>query len=144
MARARQSVRKIATPDLQEATTAVWPAAPKADVMDERWSGVPCLAEPRDRVSSLTDVNQVVLELARLSDLSSVPKLKRELSREDHVSPPEAYIVSLIETSMTVQAILDVSPMGEEKTLRFLADLITGGFVTWEESRAPMDSSAGW
>jgi hypothetical protein len=84
--------------------------------------------------SSLTDVNPIVPELAPLSNLSNVPKLKRKLSAGDVASAPEAYIVSLIENSMSLQAILDVSPMKEEQTLHFLARLITSGLVTWADA----------
>jgi hypothetical protein len=79
----------------------------------------------------MTDVSAIVPELAQLSNLSNVPKLKRQLSAGDVASAPEAYIVSLIENAMSLQAILDVSPMKEEQTLHFLARLITSGLVTW-------------
>jgi hypothetical protein len=80
--------------------------------------------------SSMTDVSEIVPELAQLSKLSNVPKLTRPLSANDITTVPEAHIVALIETSMSVQAILDESPLREEQTLRFLARLITSGLLT--------------
>src|SRR5262249_23211980 len=70
-------------------------------------------------------------------------KLKRELSESDIATAPEAYIVSLIETSMSVEAILEVSPMREEQTLRFLARLITSGLVTWADAGAQAGGRQG-
>jgi hypothetical protein len=79
---------------------------------------------------SQTDVSDVVGQLARLSIPSSVPKLKRELTPDDMVTPPEAYILSLMGCAMNIQAIVDVSPMPEDDTLHFLARLVTNGLVT--------------
>src|SRR5262249_34950401 len=90
---------------------------------------------PRDR-GSMTDVSEIIPGLAQLSKLSNIPKLTRVLSGNDIATVPEAYIVSLIETSMSVQAILDLSPMREEQTLRFLARLVASGLVTWADAGA--------
>jgi hypothetical protein len=97
---------------------------------------MPDCADESSARGSMTDVSEIVPELAQLSNPSNVPKLKRQLSDGDVVSAPEAYIVSLIESSMSLQAILDVSPMKEDQTLRFLARLITSGLVTWAEAGA--------
>jgi hypothetical protein len=126
--------------DEDEVTAVMEPAArstarPILDRTIPKKPPLPSVVDSRTR-DSVTEENEIVPELAHLSNFWNIPKLKRPLSRSDVASPSEAYVVSLIETSMSVQAILDVSPMGEEQTLRFLADLITSGVVTWADVSA--------
>lgn len=77
-----------------------------------------------------TALNEIVRELARLSDPLSVPVLARPIEPDDCLGPQEAYIASLVGESMTVQSIVDVSPLEEDETVRFLARLVTKRLVT--------------
>jgi hypothetical protein len=139
MPRTRESPHaRVAQRAVVEEITAVFEPEPKSG---RRPLLTPVSSEPliqdiddgRDSVTE-TDVSDVVCQLARLSIPSSVPKLKRELTPNDIVTPPEAYILSLMGCAMSIQAIVDVSPMPEDETLHFVARLVTNGLVTFETS----------
>jgi hypothetical protein len=74
-------------------------------------------------------MSSVVRELALLSDPLSVPILARPIGHADGLAPQEAYVASLLGATMTVQMIVDVSPMNEDETMRFLARLVSAGIV---------------
>jgi hypothetical protein len=89
-------------------------------------------AEP----SGETKMTEVVRQLARLSDPTSVPVLTRPIGVADGLGPQEAYVASLLGETMTVQMIVDVSPMSEDETVRFLARLVTTGIVSLASAAA--------
>jgi hypothetical protein len=76
-----------------------------------------------------TGVSSVVSELARLADRECVPRITRDLREAATPSQPEALVVSLLGDDVTLGAILEMSPLKEDDTLRFLARLVTDGFV---------------
>jgi hypothetical protein len=78
---------------------------------------------------SPTGVSDLVTVLARLSRSSSVAKIHRPRADAHHV-PAAEFILSLVEANMTVGAIANESPLGDERTMRVLADLITSGEIT--------------
>jgi hypothetical protein len=77
-----------------------------------------------------TGVSDLIADLARLADPLCVPRLNRALSRNEVLSPPEAFVASLVDANMNMQAILDMSPLREDDTLRFLARLVEKGIIT--------------
>jgi hypothetical protein len=79
--------------------------------------------------SGETAMSEVVRQLALLSDPLSVPILTHPIGPEDGLEPQEAYLASLLGTNMTVQMIVDVSPLSEDETVRVLARFVTNGFV---------------
>lgn len=80
--------------------------------------------------SAETALNDVVRQLALLADPLSVPVLARPIGPADGVAPQEAYVASLLGEAMTVQEIIDVSPLSEDETVRFLARLVTARIVS--------------
>jgi hypothetical protein len=72
-----------------------------------------------------------VSDLARLSDAESIPCTQREVSADDALSPPEAYLAGLVaaDAVMSVGMLVDISPMSEEETFRSLARLVTTGII---------------
>ncbi len=76
-----------------------------------------------------TDVSEVVTDLARLADMSTVPRLVEDTSWAE-LDDAQAWMVDVVRLGMCVQAILDMSPLGEEETLRVLAALVGKGIVT--------------
>jgi hypothetical protein len=88
--------------------------------------GLPRLGSIPD--GATTGVSDLVSMLARISDPGSLPRLKRpyvEVQRE----PAEALLITFIQDNMTVQAIVGMSPLGEESTLRILAKLVIEGTI---------------
>jgi hypothetical protein len=85
-----------------------------------------------------TGVSDLIADLARLSDPSCIPRLNRALSKNDVLSPPEAFLASLVDANMSMQSILDMSPLPEDNTLRFLARLIEKGLVTLMDAPRPV------
>ncbi len=84
-----------------------------------------------DLYTGETGVSDVIVELARLSDTRRIPRLMRDLAHASSpLSQPEAFIASMVGTNLSIQAILDMSPMGEDETLRFLARLVTDRVIT--------------
>jgi hypothetical protein len=77
-----------------------------------------------------TSVSDVICDLARLSDPSSIPRLAGAIAWED-LDRSEAWAVSLVAAGMSVQAILEVSPLEEEQTLRLLANLVSARTITF-------------
>jgi hypothetical protein len=99
-------------------------ALPSAD------EALPRLQSAPDRDgSSTTLMTAVVSELARLSQLASVPELSCPLGREIEMTPAEAYVASLMSRDTDLATLLQMSPLQEEETLRFLARLITHGLL---------------
>jgi hypothetical protein len=94
------------------------------DLNDDDWDEA---GEP----AQTTGVSDVVAELARLSDPARIPRLNADVvGLTRGLSQPEAFIASLVGTNLSIQAILDMSPMGEDETLRFLARLITDRVIS--------------
>jgi hypothetical protein len=83
-----------------------------------------------DDLVGQTGVSDVIADLARLSDPTCIPRLNRPLSRSEVLSPPEAFVASLVDANLNMQSILDMSPLPEDDTLRFLARLIERGLVS--------------
>jgi hypothetical protein len=76
-----------------------------------------------------TEVNEVVTDLARLANMSTVPRLVEPIEWAD-LDATQSWMVDVVKLGMCVQAILDMSPVGDEETLRVLAALVGKGVVT--------------
>jgi hypothetical protein len=76
-----------------------------------------------------TSVSDVVSDLARIADMSTVPRLREPIGRSD-LAPQETWMVNVVKLGMCVQGILDMSPLGDEETLRLLARLVSTRVVT--------------
>ena len=94
-----------------------------------RSTSLPRLASDPE-IDAITNLSEVVTELARLSDGSVVPELSRAITREDDLNPEEAFITSLLGMNVSLEMILDMSPLAEDETVRVLARLVTRGLVT--------------
>jgi hypothetical protein len=79
-----------------------------------------------------TCVSDVVVDLARLSDRSSVPRLAGPIGDDLDMTPQESDVASFVATGTTLGGILERSPLTEDETLRCLARLITLGIVVVE------------
>jgi hypothetical protein len=95
---------------------------------------LPRRERPLPRFDSVSDgiptgVSEITSALARLSDAASLPRLLRRRDEKKR-EPAEALILTFIEENMTVQAIVGMSPLGEESTLRLLAKLVVEGTIT--------------
>jgi hypothetical protein len=88
------------------------------------------VVEDIDDSAEATGVSDVVGELARLANPSCSPYLNRPVSGDDVLTPPEAFIASLVEAKMPMQTLIDMSPMPEDATVRFLATLVEKGIVS--------------
>ena len=111
------------------------------EIVPETRSGTYALSRPReaqrplspppevvpsfDTISdgAVTDVSEVIGELARLSDVSRIPTLRGTVEWSE-LTPSEAWLISVTGSKMTISAIMAISPFGEEETLRVLAKLI--------------------
>jgi hypothetical protein len=75
-----------------------------------------------------TGVNDIVAELAGLSDSRRVPRLKRAIL--GHLEPKEEFVVSLVQAKMSLHCIASVSPFSEEQTMGVLVNLVSAGLIT--------------
>jgi hypothetical protein len=93
--------------------------------------GLPRLGSaPELEGQTATVQGQVVSDLARLSDRSSVPRLVRPSSFDPSArSDDESYLVALVGTKIDIDTLLRMSPLSEDDTLRLLARLITDGVI---------------
>jgi hypothetical protein len=92
-------------------------------------------SDERERHDSMPDgaptgVSEMVGLLARLSDPGTLPRLTAPLLVGARREPAEALILNFVESNMTVQGIVGMSPLGEGPTLRVLAKLVLEGTVT--------------
>jgi hypothetical protein len=76
-----------------------------------------------------TGVSDVISELARLSDMRTVPRVGDSSGWAD-LDPEEAWMVDIVKLGMCVQAILDMSPLNDEETLSLLARLVSRRVIT--------------
>jgi hypothetical protein len=76
-----------------------------------------------------TIVSEVVSDLARIGDMTTVPRVSEPLA-PGALAPLETWMVDVVRLGMCVQGILDISPLGDEETLRLLAGLVSKRFVT--------------
>jgi hypothetical protein len=76
-----------------------------------------------------TSVSDLIGDLARLSDVTRTPMLRGIVEWND-LSPSDAWIVSIVSPGMTIETIMQMSPLGEEETLRALARLISSRTLT--------------
>jgi hypothetical protein len=76
-----------------------------------------------------TDVSDLMRLLARLSDPGSLPRLNVPMDIERR-EPAEALILTFVQANMTVEGIVGMSPLGEDSTLRHLANLLEEGAIT--------------
>ena len=111
-----------------------YPAAPPPLPVRAAEGAEPPAADLLPRVGSIpdgveTNVSTLVPELARLSDPSSMPRVAEDAPGGD-MAPAEALIISLVESNMTVEHIVGVSPLTEEETLRVLSKLVGSGTIT--------------
>ena len=79
--------------------------------------------------SADTNVSDVVGDLARLADPTSTPRASQVVSLT--LEPAESWMLAVVRLGMCVQAILDISPLPEDETLRLLARLIGKRVVTF-------------
>ena len=101
--------------------------------------------EPVPRLGSFhdtaldTSVSGVVADLARLSDLRSVPRPAPGHTPSARLAlqldPFELWMFNVVSLGMCVQAIVDISPLSEDDTLVLLARLVGKGIVTFEPAR---------
>jgi hypothetical protein len=77
-----------------------------------------------------TCLSELVGELARLSDRSSVPERTVALPPGIDIGPGEAYVASLINPDVNIDMILSMSPLSDDETLGALARLVSLGLVT--------------
>lgn len=77
-----------------------------------------------------TSLSDVIVELARLSERGSVPRLLRDVTPDDELAPQESFIIQLVFMGLDVETILDTSPLSEDVTLRFLARLVESRIIT--------------
>jgi hypothetical protein len=113
-----------------EETTAVYDTGappPSTERLSE--GGVPRLHSDSVAEFTATNVSDLVSELARLWDPSSVPRMTRPVSAADRLAPPEAFVASLVSNDISLQTLVDLSPMQEDATLRCLARLVTSRIV---------------
>ncbi len=91
---------------------------------------IPSLAsQPPLEGNDNTRVSDIIGDLARLSDASSVPRLRGAVEWTD-LAPSEAWLVSIVREGMPLEGIMQTSPLGEEETLRLLASLINARVIT--------------
>jgi hypothetical protein len=88
-----------------------------------------------------TRVSDLVAELARLSDPSCIPRLMRPIDEHDGLALPEAFLASLVGNEVSVQGIVDMSPMPEEATLKCLAKFVMSRIVVLDTAPVVRDES---
>jgi hypothetical protein len=76
-----------------------------------------------------TQMNDVTFALARLSVGASTPVLCGPIEW-NQLTPPAAWAVSVIAAGFNVEAIIDMSPLPEEKTIALLAQLVATHVIT--------------
>jgi hypothetical protein len=76
-----------------------------------------------------TGVSDVIANLARVSDMASIPKPCDSIEWAN-LDPEESWMVDIVKLGMCVQAILDMSPLTDEETLGLLARLVSRRIVT--------------
>jgi hypothetical protein len=76
-----------------------------------------------------TGVSDLITDLAGLSDGSNTPRLRGAVEWSD-LGEAEAWLVSMVTAGFTIEALLQMSPLGEEATMRVLAKLITSRTIT--------------
>jgi hypothetical protein len=96
---------------------------------------LPRLNDSCREFTAATSVSDVVHELARLSDPNCVPRMARPILSDDGLAPPEAFLASLVTHQFNVKAILDMSPMQEDATLKCLAKLVTSRIVVLDDGQ---------
>lgn len=79
--------------------------------------------ELRDDDIIETHVSDTIGDLARLADRSGTPRLRGAIEWND-LDQTEAWAVSLVAAGFTVQAILQTSPLDEDRTTEVLAQLV--------------------
>jgi hypothetical protein len=77
----------------------------------------------------LTGVSDVTPDLAMLADVSKTPQLRGAVEWNE-LERPEAYLVSLVCAGFTVEAILETSPLDDDRTLDVLANLVNTRIIT--------------
>jgi hypothetical protein len=82
--------------------------------------------------TAATGVSDLVGLLARVSDPGTLPRVV-DANAHARRDPQEALILTLIESNMTVEGIVGMSPLGEESTLRVLAKLVQEGTITLDD-----------
>ena len=82
-----------------------------------------------DMAEAATSVSTVVADLARLADMTTVPRVIDNAAWAE-LTPQQRWMASVVKLGMCVQAILDMSPLAEEETLRLLATLVSKRIVT--------------
>jgi hypothetical protein len=87
-------------------------------------------SSPDLELDSSTCLSDLIGELARLSDRSSVPERTQAVWGDINIGPEDTYIASLIAADVTIDEILAMSCLSDDDTLGALARLISLGMVT--------------
>jgi hypothetical protein len=108
-------------------------AAPATSVPQPELPELPSLptlaSQPPLEGNDNTRVSDIIGDLARLSDATSVPRLRGAVEWTD-LAPTEAWLVSIVREGLPLEGIMQTSPLGEEETLRLLASLIKARVIT--------------
>ena len=83
---------------------------------------------PTNTTTKLSDVTPVLANLARL-DITQTPKLRGAIDWND-LEDQEAYLVALVAAGFTIEAIMDMCPLEDDRTLEVLATLVTARTIT--------------
>ena len=89
---------------------------------------------PTERIG----VNDVIADLARLSDPMSVPRIRGAIDRAT-LDEAERWLLALVEARFTVRAILSMGPMNDEAALGILAKMITQRKISLAPARSDDD-----
>lgn len=102
-------------------------AAPSADAAP---TPLPRLQSSPDLdAMTTTKFSEVAEDLGRLADRTSVPVVTAAVDVEVSLTAEEAFILSLVGTGLSVDALIKRSPLSEDDTLQFLIRLVTLGLV---------------
>jgi hypothetical protein len=76
-----------------------------------------------------TVASDLVSQLAKLSDLTSVPQRTSVDMRLPPLDPTAAFVLTRVDGVASIESILDGSPIGDDTTLYVLAQLLVMGAV---------------
>ena len=83
---------------------------------------------PTGTTTKLSDVTPLLANLARL-DITQTPQLRGAVEWNE-LEDQEAYLVALVSAGFTIEAILDMCPLEDDRTLEVLATLVTARTIT--------------
>jgi hypothetical protein len=83
---------------------------------------------PTNTTTKLSEVTPMLANLARL-DVTQTPQLRGAVEWNE-LEDQEAYLVALVSAGFTIEAILDMCPLEDDRTLEVLAALVTARTIT--------------